>query len=190
MLRLLGFVFVVILGIATAPWGLLVGAVALVGWLSVNSEPLSKLARMQDSEDQLGSTAGGMNLNAVPLMKAVYCANCDLITDSTHDACGVCRSHSVISVSRMWQLTPGCTPSKTARFRVSLTAMIRDIPVTGLNESTKLISRLVELGGHIDTVHIQIEPACNADDLPDVTNVEVMKPMERNTAWDQVRRAS
>ena len=183
MFRLLGFLFVVIIGIATAPWGLVIGAVAFAGWLLTNQEPLSKIDGLRSSNE--GCSNGASCLNAVPLLKAVYCANCDLITDSPHDACEVCGSHSVIGVSRMWQLAPGGPPAKTARFKVSFAANIRNIPVTGLNESMKLINRLAELGGHVVDLHIQVDPVFSA-------NIEVLKPVEkvRDIAWDRTRRAS
>jgi len=189
MFRFLGFLFAVIISIATAPWGLVIGAVAFAGWLLANPEPLSRIGEIRSPHVERGNAG---YLNAVPLIKAVYCANCDLITDSPHDACGVCGSHSVIGVSRMWQLAPGGPPSKTARFKLSLAAKIRSIPVTGLHESTKLINRLAELGGDIDSLHIQVDSVSITETISQAENVEVLKPVQkmRDTSWDRARRAS
>jgi hypothetical protein len=40
-------------------------------------------------------------LSAVPLLNAVFCVDCETITNSPHDACTVCGSHSLINLFRM-----------------------------------------------------------------------------------------
>jgi hypothetical protein len=40
-------------------------------------------------------------LDAVPLRNAVLCADCELITETRHDTCRVCGSHSVLSLARL-----------------------------------------------------------------------------------------
>lgn len=44
----------------------------------------------------------GRVLNAVPLQNAVLCAECDVVSDSPHDACLVCGSRSLLNISRMF----------------------------------------------------------------------------------------
>jgi hypothetical protein len=41
-------------------------------------------------------------LNAVPLEHAVLCAECDVVTDSPHDTCMVCGSHSLFNIARVF----------------------------------------------------------------------------------------
>lgn len=41
-------------------------------------------------------------LNAVPLENAVLCAECDVASDSPHDTCMVCGSHSLFNISRVF----------------------------------------------------------------------------------------
>ena len=121
---------------------------------------------------------------------AVYCVNCDLVTNSPHDACGVCGSHSVIAVSRMWQLTLAEAPTNAPRYKVSFTVDVREIPANGLNESTKLISRLAELGGDVKVLQIQVDTVFSHDAICNDEKVEVIKPVARavNIAWQQLRR--
>lgn len=191
MLRLLGFVFLVIICVSIAPWALLVGAILWSGWLLVRPASLSKLHALSSADEQLrGTDAGNRFLSAIPLPNAVYCVNCDLITNSPHDACGVCSSHSVISVSRMWQLTFAEPPTKAARYKVSFTAEVHEIPATGLNESTKLISRLAELGGDVKALHIQVDPVFTDDAIGNEGKIEVIRSVGRgaNTEWQQLRR--
>ncbi len=47
-------------------------------------------------------------LNAVPLQNAVLCAECDVFSDSPHDTCLVCGSHSLLNIARMF----GCNLPK------------------------------------------------------------------------------
>jgi hypothetical protein len=191
MLRLLGLVFILVICVSTAPWGLLVGAILCIGWFLVIPALSSRLDGMSSADRQLrGADARNRFLSAIPLSNAVYCVNCDLITNSPHDSCGVCGSHSVIGVSRMWQLTLSEATPKAARFKVSFTAEVLEIPVTGLNESTKLISRLAELGGDVKVLQIQVDTVFSHDSSCKDENVEIIKPVPRavNTQWQQLRR--
>jgi hypothetical protein len=43
----------------------------------------------------------GRLLNAVALQNAVLCAECDVVSDSPHDRCMVCGSHSLVNISHM-----------------------------------------------------------------------------------------
>ena len=54
-----------------------------------------------------GSGGGGFGqsprfLNAVPLQNAVLCAECDVVSDSPHDVCLVCGSHSLFNIARVF----------------------------------------------------------------------------------------
>ena len=40
--------------------------------------------------------------NAVPLQKAVLCAECDVVSDSPHDICMVCGSRSLFNIARVF----------------------------------------------------------------------------------------
>ena len=41
-------------------------------------------------------------VNAVALRNAVLCAECDVVSDSPHDTCLVCGSHSLFNIVRMF----------------------------------------------------------------------------------------
>jgi hypothetical protein len=49
-----------------------------------------------------GSVQGSRVLNAVPLQNAVLCAECDVVSDSPHDVCMVCGSHSLFNIARVF----------------------------------------------------------------------------------------
>jgi hypothetical protein len=50
----------------------------------------------------VGSRDRSRVLNAVPLQSAVLCAECDVVSDSPHDTCLVCGSHSLFNVARLF----------------------------------------------------------------------------------------
>ena len=50
-------------------------------------------------------------LNAIPLENAVLCAECDVVSDSPHDICLVCGSHSLFNIARVFG---GKLPKKRA----------------------------------------------------------------------------
>jgi hypothetical protein len=41
------------------------------------------------------------DLNTIRLQNAVFCAECEVISDSPHDVCSVCGSRSLVSLSRV-----------------------------------------------------------------------------------------
>jgi hypothetical protein len=62
--------------------------------------------------DGVGSGERHRVLNAVPLGNAVLCAECDVVSDSPHDTCLVCGSHSLLNVARIFG---GHLPKNRAR---------------------------------------------------------------------------
>jgi len=60
----------------------------------------------------VGSGLRSRVLNAVPLQNAVLCAECDVVTDSPHDVCMVCGSHSLFNIA---QIFGGNLPKQRAR---------------------------------------------------------------------------
>jgi len=81
---------------------------------------------MRDSV--VGSTsARGRVLNAITLQNAVFCAECDVVSDRPHDHCLVCGSRSLFNIDRM---LGGNLPRKRA-------ALIRPSQVD--SEKTELV---------------------------------------------------
>jgi len=107
-------------------------------------------------------TEGG--LSTVPLLNAVFCADCETISNSPHDACTVCGSHSLISLFRMLGGTlrtqkPQSTEerAKTAKYNLELTLKVHEIPANELNRAIESISRLAEVCGDLESLHINVE---------------------------------
>ncbi len=103
-------------------------------------------------------------LSAVPLHNAVFCVDCETVSNSQHDACSVCGSHSLTSLFRMLGGTlrsqkpqSAADHSKTAKYNLELTAKVHGIPATELNHAIELITRLAEAGGDVKCLHINVE---------------------------------
>lgn len=98
-------------------------------------------------------------LYAVPLLNAVFCVDCENISNSPHDACTICGSHSLISVFRVLggtlrSQTPQTTPR--AKYALELNAKVDEIPATDLNLLLELLARLAEVGGTVESLHLNV----------------------------------
>ena len=69
-----------------------------------------------------GSGQGRRVVNSVPLENAVLYAECDVVSDSPHDVCQVCGSHSLFNIARVFG---GKLPKKRAALVVQEVAEIR-----------------------------------------------------------------
>jgi len=86
-------------------------------------------------------------LSAVPLLNAVFCADCETISNSPHDACTVCGSPSLINLFRVLGGTlrsqkPQSAEghAKTAKYNLELTVKVHEIPANELNRAIESIT--------------------------------------------------
>lgn len=118
----------------------------------------------------VGSPERARVLNAVPLQSAVLCAECDVVSDSPHDTCLVCGSHSLFNVARVFG---GSLPQRRAsmiarqpgeaspcegklvfptlhRVRKRATTGQRQLPVLALDDTENELERerLIQPKGH------------------------------------------
>ncbi|HXW90978.1 MAG TPA: hypothetical protein VEK33_10575 [Terriglobales bacterium] len=73
---------------------------------------------MRKGSEIEGAPQGAWVLNAVPLQNAVLCAECDVVSDSPHDTCLVCGSHSLFNIAHVFG-------GKLPKERASL--LVRDV---------------------------------------------------------------
>ncbi|MBZ5567141.1 MAG: hypothetical protein LAN64_04735 [Acidobacteriia bacterium] len=106
-------------------------------------------------------------LSAVPLFNAVYCADCETITNSPHDACSVCGSHSVVSLFRMLggalRSAKAQPTTKMAKYNLNLAAEVREIPADELTHVIEFVTRLAEASRDVKSLHINVEPVFDAE---------------------------
>jgi hypothetical protein len=105
-------------------------------------------------------------LNAVPLLNAVFCVNCENISSSPHDKCRVCGSHSLTSLARVLGGTLRSQKPHPAgyhaKYSVEITAKVQEIPTTDLNLLIELLARLAEVGGAVESLHLNVEPVIDS----------------------------
>jgi hypothetical protein len=62
-----------------------------------------------------GASQAGRRFNAVPLQNAILCAECEVVSDSPHDACLICGSSSLFNIAHIFggnlKLVRRCTQS-------------------------------------------------------------------------------
>jgi hypothetical protein len=107
-------------------------------------------------------TDGG--LSAVPLLNAVFCADCETITNSPHEGCAICGSRSLINLFRMVggtlrSQTPHSAEAhgKTAKYNLELNVKVHALPGNELTRLVESMNRLAEICGGVESVHIKVE---------------------------------
>lgn len=112
------------------------------------------------------STASGraLGLETVPLENAVFCVNCEMISNSTHDICPVCGSPSLVGLFRVLGGTlrrrngePVEKLPTNVKYHVEFSVDAHDITARDLNHAIELVTRLSEAGGVVEHMHINVE---------------------------------
>ena len=104
-------------------------------------------------------------LSTVPLQNAVFCVNCEIISNSRHDICTVCGSRSLIGLFRVLGGTlrprkPGSldeTSPKKVRYNLELAVKAFEVAARDLNQAIESITHLTNVGGELECLHISIE---------------------------------
>ncbi|MGD1082800.1 MAG: hypothetical protein ABR881_31175, partial [Candidatus Sulfotelmatobacter sp.] len=124
-------------------------------------QPEMKNEKLGVSCEHLVIRGSGMNtaadtergLNVVPLLNAAFCVDCETISNSPHDVCTVCGSHSLLNLFRMVGGTLRSQKTqlagdgaKTAKYNLELIAKVREIPATELSLIIESMTRLAEAG--------------------------------------------
>jgi nicotinate-nucleotide pyrophosphorylase len=109
-------------------------------------------------------------LTAVPLLNAVFCVDCETITNSPHDACTVCGSRSLVNLFRIVGGTLRSQKSqsdgdgaRTAKYNLELTAKVREIPAIELSLIIESMTRLAQAGRAVESLRINVETVFTAE---------------------------
>ena len=121
------------------------------------------------------ATASVFGLNTVSLDNAVFCVNCEMISNSAHDVCDVCGSRSLVALCRVLggtlrkRTAPApipLHPAKTVKYHVELSIDAHDVCARDLNHAIELVTRLSDAGGVIEQMHINVESVCEEESRP------------------------
>jgi len=113
------------------------------------------------------ASARVLDLNTVPLDNAVFCVNCEMISDSPHDVCTVCGSSSLVALCRLLGGTIRKRPASiqlapprqrhSVRYHLELSLDAHDVAARDLNQAIEIVTRLTEAGGVVEHMHINVE---------------------------------
>jgi hypothetical protein len=104
------------------------------------------------------------DVGGISLLNAVFCVDCETVSSSPHDACTICGSRSLINLFRMLGGTLRGQKAQSAggqtapaKYTVQLIAKVHGIPATELNLVIESMTRLAEVGGAVESLHINVE---------------------------------
>jgi hypothetical protein len=110
-------------------------------------------------------------LDVVPLCHAVFCLDCESISNTPRDECPSCKGHSLVSLARMLggsilgQQSRGLKQCASLSFDITITVGLQQMHAEDLNTALERLSNMVgsRLGRARASVHIDVEP--KVDDL-------------------------
>ncbi len=119
----------------------------------------------------LGKREDRRSLNAVLLMEAVLCVDCETVSNSPHDQCLVCGSKSLLNLHRLLEptLPHQSRASRHVRYNLEIVARVNGMTADDLNHTAESISRVLnaKASGDWDSFHINIKPVdARQEELP------------------------
>jgi len=104
--------------------------------------------------------------DVVPLCYAVFCLDCESISNTPRDECPSCKSHSLVSLARMLGGSILDQPSNrlgqcaSLSFDITITVGLQQMHAEDLNTALERLSNMVgpRLGRARASVHIDVEP--------------------------------
>lgn len=102
-------------------------------------------------------------MTVVPLQHAVFCVNCETVSNSPHDVCRVCGSRSLVSLFRMLGTLRGKNqPPELVKYNLELTVRVNEVSGADLNHAIGALTRLAEVGKDLQALHMRIESVVGA----------------------------
>jgi len=128
------------------------------------------------------ATHNQSELDVVPLCYAVFCLDCESISNTPRDECPSCKSHSLVSLARMLggsilgQPSSRMAQCASLSFDITITVGLQQMHAEDLNTALERLSTMVgtRLGRARASVHIDVEPKVE-DLLPET---EAQSPTE------------
>jgi hypothetical protein len=104
--------------------------------------------------------------DVVPLCYAVFCLDCESISNTPRDECPSCKSRSLVSLSRMLggsileQQSNRLGQCASLSFDITITVGLQQMHAEDLNTALERLSHMVgpRLGRARASVHIDVEP--------------------------------
>lgn len=113
------------------------------------------------------STAGRdieQEMSVVPLQHAVFCVNCENVSNSPHDICEVCGSHSLVSLFRMLggTLRGKNQLPEVIKYNLELTIRVNEVSAAELNRAIDALTTLAQGSKGLQALHMNVESVFDA----------------------------
>lgn len=114
-----------------------------------------------------------LDAGVLPLLNAVFCLDCEVISSSRGDECPTCKSRSLVSLARMLggsllaHKVQHSHPSKTGLFDVTIAVELRQMHAQDLSTTIERLTGVIgpRLAGDEASFHINVKPAVDKVDL-------------------------
>ena len=121
----------------------------------------------------LAGTTNPLDAGPLPLWKAVFCLDCEVITSSRGDECPACKSHSLVSLARILggsllaHRAQNSQERETALFDVTVAVELQQVHAKDLSTTVERLTGVIgpQLARDRASFHIDVRPAADKRDL-------------------------
>ena len=100
--------------------------------------------------------------NILPLWNAVFCLDCEVISNSRGDECPSCQSRSVVSLARMLggSLLAHRAQRESGAFDITIAVELQQVNAKDLSTTVERLTSVIgpQLAGDRATFHISVKP--------------------------------
>jgi len=121
----------------------------------------------------LAETRNHLDSEVLPLLNAVFCLDCEVISSSRGDECRACKSRSLVSLARMLggsllaHKAHHSRPSETGLFDVTIAIELQQMHAKDLSTTVERLTSVIgpKLARDRASFHINVKPAVDKLDL-------------------------
>jgi len=114
----------------------------------------------------LGSTKNGLDVGGLPLWNAVFCLDCEVISNSRGDECPVCKGRSLVSLARVLggslfahreQQSQECVHG----FDITITVELQQMDAKDVTTTVERLTTVIapKLARDQATLHVNVKPS-------------------------------
>jgi len=119
-------------------------------------------------------TRNHLDAGVLPLLNAVFCLDCEVISSNRGDECRACKSRSLVSLARMLggsllaHKAQHSHPSETGLFDVTIAVELQRMHAKDLSTTVERLTGVIgpKLAGDRASFHINVKPVDRLDLQP------------------------
>lgn len=118
-------------------------------------------------------TRNYLDAGVLPLLNAVFCLDCEVISTSRGDECPACKSRSLVSLARMLggslfaHRAQRSHSSKSGLFDITIAVELQQVHAKDLSTTVERLTSVIgpKLAGDRASFHIQVKPTVDKNGL-------------------------